>query len=121
MKYSIENNGHGFINIRLNVPESLLSQCLDFIHLIDKKTENKTMNIRNASSLRDDSYFIKLDETALTFFNEFVESGCTKNVALSHTLKKLKGINYVNISYDILKSRLTRKGCFKSKTADISR
>ena len=115
MRMSVKNNGTGFSMIRIEVPDSLTSAFLEFIEFHQAKLRNKTLSIRNSKPLHDEKYFIELNTYCKTSFYSAVASGLSSNQALSSVLKKLKGTNFYNISYDGLKSILTKQGCFRSK------
>lgn len=110
MKYSVKNNGFGFVEIRLEIPESFLTDAMRFIEGI-----NKTLSIRQLSSSLNEEYFIKLNKSASNFYRASLASGLSVNASISATLSLMKGAAFYNISYDMLKSILSKQGCFRSK------
>lgn len=118
MKYCIENSGQGLVMIRVYVPESLAASFLAFI---DQKSRENPPVIKKSSSLQNENYFIQLNEKCAALFMQNVDSGLPMNSAVSETLKKIKALGFHNISYDGLKSILTKQGCFKTKKALLVR
>lgn len=114
MKYSIENNGQGLVMIRVYVPESLAASFLAFI---DQKSRENHYLIKSPSPVRNENYFKELNDNAAALFSKCSTAGMSNNSSISEINKKLKGLGFRNISYDIVKSILTKQGCFKMKKA----
>lgn len=112
MKFTVENKGTGVVMLRVFIPEEQTTAFIDFIHQQEKK-QNQTLSVRQASRSHDENYFIELAETAVAFFGHCIKQEMTNKEAISETLKLLKGTNFYNISYDSLKSILTKAGCFR--------
>lgn len=114
MKYTIENNGSGFCSIRVLCPESLAASFLAFI---EQKSRENVRVIKSASPAKNETYFIELSSKTLLAFEQCLASGSSPKAAISAVNKKLKGLGFANTSYDIVKSILTRQGCFKTRPA----
>ena len=114
MKYSIENNGSGVCMIRVFVPETLAAAFLAFI---DQKSRENHAVVEKFSSAKNEKYFIDLNANALACFNQCSVAGMSPSTSISEVNKKLKVLGFYNISYDIVKSVLTRQGCFRPKKA----
>jgi hypothetical protein len=124
MKYTIQNNGHGLVMIKVFVAESMVES---FLHWIDQRTRqnplNKTRVIRPPSPPPDEE---KLKQGRLmyakaeSFYYASISDGLPKNQAISTTLQKMKGAGYYDIRYQALKTILARCGCFRAKKPVIS-
>lgn len=120
MKYTITNNGSDSVSIRVSVPPSLVPAFVQFIENQQSSVRNKTLSVNGSKSNHDENYFIKLTEYAVRFYSDCFATGNSVNASISYALKKMKGANYHNISYDRLKSILTSQGCFRSDYSPLA-
>lgn len=112
MKYSIQHNGSDTVLIRVYVP---VSQASSFLAFIDQKARESTPILKKSQSSQNEDYFKDLQSKAFDFFDCFVSEGIPVNAAVSKTNYALKGIGFVNISYDSCKALLRKSGRLSSK------
>lgn len=110
MKYTIENNGSGFLSFRVLVPER---QAAAFFAFIEQKSKENPPVVKSVSSGKNEAYFTELSLKCLTLFDTFVSDGMTAKAAISAVNQNIKVLGFANTSYDIVKSLLTKQGCFK--------
>lgn len=115
MKYSIQNDGQGTVMIRVFVPESMASSFLEFINQKSKQKTKTPEEIKESSRLKNENYFIQLNERASVLFDESIKEGSSTKTALSATNYKLKAAGFANVSYEITKQILRNLGKFKQK------
>lgn len=115
MKYSIQNDGKGTVMIRVFVPESLAASFLDFINQKSKQKTKTVEEIRESSRVKNENYFMQLNERASALFDAAVKEGSSLKSALSETNYNLKASGFANVSYEITKKILRDLGKFKQK------
>lgn len=112
MKFTVENKGTGVVMLRVFIPEDQTTAFIDFIHQQEKK-QNQTPSVKKYSPLLSENYLTELSNASVSFYGQCIKQEMSKKQAISETLKLLKGTNFFNISYDSLKSILTKAGCFR--------
>ena len=111
MTYTLQNNGSGSVCIRAVVPASLASAFLAFF---DQKSRENHPVIKSSSHEKNEAYFIELNAKTLLLFEQCINAGMSRQASVSEVNKKLKVLGFHNTSYDIVKTLLTRQGCFKT-------
>jgi hypothetical protein len=117
LKYSIKHDGADSVMIRVSVSSKQLPAFIQFIENQRSFEQNQTLSVNNRKSISNEDYFIRLHKAASDFYFAAISSGLPVNAAISETLLKLKGATFFNISYDSLKSILSRQGCFRAKSS----
>lgn len=115
MKYFIQNNGEGLVMIKVIVPETL---ALPFLAFFDQKNRQNVPIIKSVQCSDGEKLQMEIHQKIYDFFDTSLSSGMSTNEALSDSLKRLKATGYVNLTYDLVKSILSKSGRLRTKKSE---
>lgn len=115
MIFSVSHKGDGFAEMRVRFPDYMLTTFMQFIESQKYIEKNRTPSIKINKSVINEKYFNELNDRIRSYYLDAISSGSTRNAAVSETLLKMKGACFHNVSYDIVKSILSKQGLLRPK------